>query len=127
MTENLPEHDHCQICDDPIDLGQKFCSEKCQEDYQKEVKKEKLRSYLFLVAIGVVVIVVTIDLFYDLIGSALPALHRVRHAQRLDRWSDVMDADDVGAVHRSHHRRRQGTLQTLLGSASQYGADEALP
>jgi predicted nucleic acid-binding Zn ribbon protein len=63
LTENLPEHDHCQICDDPIDLGQKFCSEKCKEDYQKEVKKEKLRSYLFLVAIAVVVIVVTSTFF----------------------------------------------------------------
>jgi predicted nucleic acid-binding Zn ribbon protein len=63
MTENLPEHDHCQICDDPIDLGQKFCSEKCQEDYREEVKREKLRSYLFLVAIAVVVIVVTSTFF----------------------------------------------------------------
>ena len=63
MTENLPEHDHCQVCDDPIDLGKKFCSEKCQVDYQKEVKKEKLKSYLFLVAIGVVVIVVTATFF----------------------------------------------------------------
>jgi predicted nucleic acid-binding Zn ribbon protein len=63
LTENLPEHDHCQICDDPIDLGQKFCSEKCQEDYRKEAKKEKLRSYLFLLAIGVVVIVVTATFF----------------------------------------------------------------
>jgi predicted nucleic acid-binding Zn ribbon protein len=63
LTENLPEHDHCQICDDPIDLGQKFCSEKCQEDYRKEAKKEKFRSYLFLLAIGVVVIVVTATFF----------------------------------------------------------------
>ena len=64
MAENLPEHDHCQICDDPIDLGQKFCSEKCREDYQKEVKKEKLRSYLFLAAVGVVVIAVTMTFLF---------------------------------------------------------------
>lgn len=59
MTDLLPEHDHCLVCDDPVDLGQKFCSEKCADDFKVETKKEKLKSYLFLVAIGIVVIAVT--------------------------------------------------------------------
>jgi predicted nucleic acid-binding Zn ribbon protein len=59
MTEMLPEHDHCQVCDDPVDLGQRFCSQKCEDDFKKDTKKEKFRSYLFLVAIGIVVIAVT--------------------------------------------------------------------
>ena len=63
MTEILPEHDHCQVCDDPVELGQKFCSQKCEDDYQRDTKREKLKNYLFLAAAVVVVIVLTISFF----------------------------------------------------------------
>ena len=63
MTEMLPEHDHCQVCDDPVELGQKFCSQKCEDDHQRDTKREKLKNYLFLAAAVVVVIVLTVSFF----------------------------------------------------------------
>jgi len=60
MTK-LPEHGHCENCGDPTGFGEYFCSDKCSQEYEKDVKEAKKldnRMYILMgagVAIAAVV------------------------------------------------------------------------
>jgi predicted nucleic acid-binding Zn ribbon protein len=56
MEDILPDHDHCLICDDPIDKGQKFCSDLCKEEYEKDENMRKWRDRVFIIAIVVLLV-----------------------------------------------------------------------
>ncbi len=58
MTDILPDHTHCIMCDEPIPVGEEFCSEKCKEEYHTKVKKEASRmNYFYIAAIAIVVLI----------------------------------------------------------------------
>ena len=58
MTDILPDHSHCILCDEPIPSDEKFCSDKCKEEYQSKVKKEARRmNYFYIAAIAVVLLI----------------------------------------------------------------------
>jgi predicted nucleic acid-binding Zn ribbon protein len=46
------------MCDEPIPVGEEFCSDKCKDDYQSKVKKEARRmNYFYVAAIAIVVLI----------------------------------------------------------------------
>jgi predicted nucleic acid-binding Zn ribbon protein len=56
MTDILPDHTHCILCDEPIPVGEEFCSDKCKDEYGSKVKKEARRmNYFYIGAIGIVI------------------------------------------------------------------------
>lgn len=57
---DLPEHDHCQYCGDPVPFDQAYCSMECYNAHQEEKKKAKRKdmAIAFLAAAGVIVILV---------------------------------------------------------------------
>ena len=58
MAELLPDHDHCKNCDDPVNLGEKFCSDLCRDKYESERRKERNQNYLFFAV--VIILLVTV-------------------------------------------------------------------
>jgi len=56
----LPEHSHCLHCDDPVDVGQEYCSDVCKVAAESEAKKERNRNMLFLGLAATILIVITI-------------------------------------------------------------------
>ncbi len=56
----LPEHSHCLRCDDPVDVGQEYCSEECKVAAESEAKKERTRNMVFFGIAAVLLIVITI-------------------------------------------------------------------
>ncbi len=58
MTDILPDHAHCIMCDDPISVGEEFCSDGCKEEHQSKVKKEARKmNYFYIAAIAIVVLI----------------------------------------------------------------------
>jgi predicted nucleic acid-binding Zn ribbon protein len=58
MTDILPDHTHCIMCDEPIPVGEEYCSDKCKDEYQSKVKKEARRmNYFYIAAIAIVVLI----------------------------------------------------------------------
>lgn len=51
MAEILPLHDHCVECDDPIEVGERFCSDKCRTENEKQLRKERNKNTLFMVVV----------------------------------------------------------------------------
>jgi len=56
----LPEHSHCLHCDDPVDLGQEYCSEEYRVQALAEVRKERNRNYLFFGLAAIALLVITL-------------------------------------------------------------------
>lgn len=57
MVEKIPQHSHCQICGKAIPVDERFCSDKCEEEYDEYVKKRKRWMYLMWGALAVLMIV----------------------------------------------------------------------
>jgi len=58
MTDILPDHTHCIMCDEPIPVGEEYCSDKCKDEYQSKVKKEARRmNYFYIAAIAIVLLI----------------------------------------------------------------------
>ncbi len=58
MTDILPDHTHCIMCDEPIPVGEEYCSDKCKDEYQSKVKGEARRmNYFYIAAIAIVVLI----------------------------------------------------------------------
>jgi predicted nucleic acid-binding Zn ribbon protein len=64
MADILPEHDHCVVCDDPVDVGKVYCSDICKEKREKEAKKQKNKNLLFFAAVGVLFVVLTLGAYF---------------------------------------------------------------
>jgi len=58
--ELLPEHSHCLNCDDPVDVGQEYCSDECRVQAENEVKRDRNRNMIFFGIAGVMLVVVTL-------------------------------------------------------------------
>jgi predicted nucleic acid-binding Zn ribbon protein len=56
----LPPHDHCIVCDAPVDVGEKYCSEACSDKKIAELRKEKRNYYLFIGAAAAAMIIIFI-------------------------------------------------------------------
>jgi predicted nucleic acid-binding Zn ribbon protein len=55
MTDLLPDHTHCSMCDEPIPVGEEYCSDECKDEYNSTVKKEARRmNYFYAAAISIV-------------------------------------------------------------------------
>jgi len=53
-------HSHCVICGNAIPEGEKTCSEECAKKYEGEAnryKRQQKMSYLFIAAMGGIVII----------------------------------------------------------------------
>jgi len=56
----LPEHSHCQYCDEPVDEGQEFCSDECRENFRAEARTERNRNMMFYLLAAIALTVVTL-------------------------------------------------------------------
>jgi predicted nucleic acid-binding Zn ribbon protein len=48
MEEPIPKHKHCLICGVSIPFDKEFCSEKCEEQYNKMVRKRKYSLWIIM-------------------------------------------------------------------------------
>lgn len=64
MADILPDHGHCVVCDEPVDVGMEYCSDMCKEKREKEWKKQKNKNLLFFVAVGVLFVVLTLSAYF---------------------------------------------------------------
>jgi predicted nucleic acid-binding Zn ribbon protein len=56
MTVRLPPHSHCLECDDPVAVGDEYCSEECRQHSVAKKRKSGNRMKLFYVIAGAVLI-----------------------------------------------------------------------
>jgi predicted nucleic acid-binding Zn ribbon protein len=52
MTVRLPPHSHCLECDDPVEEGIEYCSDRCREKSAAKKKKSSTRMWLFYAIAG---------------------------------------------------------------------------
>jgi predicted nucleic acid-binding Zn ribbon protein len=64
MTDILPDHSHCIMCDEPIPEDEEFCSDKCKEEYHYKVKKEARRMNYFYITAIVVVLLISLTVYF---------------------------------------------------------------
>ena len=64
MTDILPDHSHCIMCDEPIPANEEFCSDKCKEEYRSQVKKEARRMNYFYIAAIAAVLLISLTVFF---------------------------------------------------------------
>ncbi|KAA0006903.1 MAG: DUF2116 family Zn-ribbon domain-containing protein [Thermoplasmata archaeon] len=57
----IPPHNHCIICGKAIPAGEKFCSEKCKQEYERMVKRRKLYVYLMYLALALLLIMLFVS------------------------------------------------------------------
>jgi predicted nucleic acid-binding Zn ribbon protein len=43
----LPDHGHCENCGDPIEFGERFCSDECSNKYSNDDREEKNKEIRF--------------------------------------------------------------------------------
>jgi|YelNatPaOPRAMG01_1025707.scaffolds.fasta_scaffold53080_2 predicted nucleic acid-binding Zn ribbon protein len=48
IEESIPKHKHCIICGAAISVDKEFCSEKCEEQYNKMVKRRKYSLWIMM-------------------------------------------------------------------------------
>ena len=63
MTDILPDHSHCAMCDEPIPVGEEFCSDKCKDEHKSKVKKESIRMNFFYIAAIVIVVIISLAVY----------------------------------------------------------------
>ncbi|MCG7843982.1 MAG: DUF2116 family Zn-ribbon domain-containing protein [Methanomassiliicoccales archaeon] len=56
----LPEHSHCLNCDEPVDVGQEYCSDQCRLKFEGEARKERNRNMFFLGLAAIALIIITL-------------------------------------------------------------------
>jgi predicted nucleic acid-binding Zn ribbon protein len=63
MTDILPDHTHCIMCDETIPVGEEFCSDMCRDEYRTKAKKEARRMNYFYVAAITIVILISVAVY----------------------------------------------------------------
>lgn len=48
----LPEHEHCKYCGDPVPVGEEYCDNNCKELFIESEKAEKRKDRRFYILIG---------------------------------------------------------------------------
>ncbi|MFA5314175.1 MAG: DUF2116 family Zn-ribbon domain-containing protein [Methanomassiliicoccales archaeon] len=51
MADILPLHEHCLVCDDPVEVGERFCSEKCKLEHEADLRRERSKNTLFMIVV----------------------------------------------------------------------------
>ncbi|MBS7657641.1 MAG: DUF2116 family Zn-ribbon domain-containing protein [Candidatus Bathyarchaeia archaeon] len=49
IEESIPKHKHCLICGVSVSVDKEFCSDKCEEQYNKMVKRRKYSLWIMLI------------------------------------------------------------------------------
>ena len=60
MALRLPDHGHCEQCGDPVKLGNVFCSEDCENEFNEETKAAKRKDLMFYGAMAASLVVIVI-------------------------------------------------------------------
>jgi predicted nucleic acid-binding Zn ribbon protein len=63
MVERVPQHRHCQNCDRAVPYKDKFCDEKCENEYKSKLRMKKRQLIYFYLAM-VAVFVVSIAMIF---------------------------------------------------------------
>ena len=58
----IPQHGHCQMCGKAIKYGETVCSDKCQEEYEKYVKKRKMYIYIMYIALAFLLVMMFLQI-----------------------------------------------------------------
>jgi len=53
--ERVPQHSHCQICGKAVPFEKVICSDECEEQYGKIVKKRKFYMYIMYGAMAILI------------------------------------------------------------------------
>ena len=64
MTDILPDHTHCILCDEPIPVGEEYCSDKCRDEYRSKVKKKAWRMKYFYIAAIAIVLLISLTVYF---------------------------------------------------------------
>ena len=56
----LPEHSHCQYCDDPVDPGEEYCSQECRQAAEGEAKRERRKNMLLFGIAAIALLALTL-------------------------------------------------------------------
>jgi predicted nucleic acid-binding Zn ribbon protein len=51
------------MCDEPIPVGEEFCSDKCKDEHKSKVKKESMRMNFFYIAAIVIVVIISLAVY----------------------------------------------------------------
>ncbi|MEM2897106.1 MAG: DUF2116 family Zn-ribbon domain-containing protein [Candidatus Bathyarchaeia archaeon] len=54
------KHHHCQICEAPVPMDKKFCSKKCEEEFERLEKRKKYSTLLMLIMIPALFLIMTL-------------------------------------------------------------------
>jgi predicted nucleic acid-binding Zn ribbon protein len=61
LVAGVPEHAHCEMCQTPVEVGQRRCgSKECEERFEAALRAKKRGMYMF---IGVIFLVMMISFF----------------------------------------------------------------
>ncbi len=55
--KNVPPHKHCLNCGVSIPPDKEFCSKKCEEEWNRMVKKKKNITYFWLLLMGILLLI----------------------------------------------------------------------
>ncbi|HDN50605.1 MAG: DUF2116 family Zn-ribbon domain-containing protein [Thermoplasmata archaeon] len=58
----IPQHGHCQMCGKAIKYGETVCSDKCQEEYEKYLKKRKMYIYIMYIALAFLLVMMFLQI-----------------------------------------------------------------
>ena len=61
MGEKLLQHKHCRNCGKAVNVDDKYCNDKCQDEHHNMLKKKRNQLYmLMLLAMGLMAVIVII-------------------------------------------------------------------
>jgi len=58
--KNIPPHKHCVNCGISIPPDKDFCSTKCEEEWNRMVKKKKNITYFWLLLMGILLLILLV-------------------------------------------------------------------
>ncbi len=58
----IPQHGHCQMCGKAIKHGERVCSDKCREEYEKYLKKRKMYIYIMYIALAFLLVMMFLQI-----------------------------------------------------------------
>ena len=61
-VERIVQHRHCVQCGKAIPPGEKFCSEKCKEEYESLLKRKKMTLIINYLLMGFFIIILLLTL-----------------------------------------------------------------
>ena len=63
MGEKLLQHKHCRNCGKAVNIDDKYCDDRCQEDHYAMLRKKRNQLYLLMIlAMGLMAITVLLGM-----------------------------------------------------------------